>query len=243
METAEVISKLKALAKKYAKPENKVGMARFGIVSDTAFGIPIPHIRTLAKELKKERNRHELALELWEKNIHEAKLLAPMIDDAMLVTEIQMDYWVNDFYSWDICDQCCSNLFDKIPFCDKKIRDWTKSEKEFVRRAGFVLMATSAVHDKKANDERFLSYLPIIEKYSTDERNFVRKAVNWALRQIGKRNANLHKAALDLATRLKTMRPKKTGASSPVPSELKTRDDKTPRWIGSDAARELEKRK
>jgi len=217
METEEVISKLKTLAKKYAKPGNIEGMARFGIVSETAFGIPIPHIRNLAKALKKEKNRHELALELWKQNIHEAKLLAPMIDDPKLVTGKQMDEWVNGFYSWDICDQCCSNLFDKTPFCDKKIKEWTKSEKEFVKRAGFVLMATSAVHDKKAEDSRFLSYLPIIEKYSTDERNFVRKAVNWALRQIGKRNSNLHKAALNLATRLKTrdnktVRPKKTGA-------------------------------
>jgi len=222
METAEVISKLKALAKKYAKPKNKVGMARSGIVSDTAFGIPIPHIRNLAKELKKEKNRHELALELWDQDIHEAKILATMTDDPKLVTEKQMDDWVNDFYSWDICDQCCSNLFDKTPFCDKKIREWTKSEKEFVRRAGFVLMATSAVHDKKAEDSRFLSYLPIIEKYSTDDRNFVRKAVNWALRQIGKRNVRLHKAALTLATK------------------LKTKGNKTARWIGSDAVRELE---
>jgi 3-methyladenine DNA glycosylase AlkD len=218
-------------------------MARFGIVSDTALGIPIPHIRNLAKELKKEKKCHELALELWKQDIHEAKILATMIDDPKLVTEQQMNDWANGFYSWDVCDQCCSNLFDRTPFCDKKIREWTKSEKEFVRRAGFVLMATSAVHDKKANDERFLSYLSIIEKYSTDDRNFVRKAVNWALRQIGKRNSRLHKAALILATKLKTMRPKKTGASSPVPSELKTQDNKTARWIGSDAVRELEKRK
>ncbi len=109
-------------------------------------------------------------------------MLASMIDDPELVSEKQMDQWAGDFYSWDICDQCCGNLFDKTAHCEKKIREWVTDEREFVRRAGFVLMAARAVHDKKAHDEEFIAYLPLIEKYSTDKRNFVKKAVNWALR-------------------------------------------------------------
>jgi 3-methyladenine DNA glycosylase AlkD len=225
MNLKDVLAKLKSLGKHHAKPGFRAGMARFCIVSDTALGIPIPELRKLAKEIKKEESenvRHLLALVLWKQNIHEAKILATMVDEADLVTEKQMQSWVNDFYSWDICDQCCSNLFDKTEFCEKKIFEWVKSEKEFVRRAGFVLMATSAVHDKEARDETFLAYLPIIERYSTDDRNFVKKAVNWALRQIGKRNEKLRTEALKLA------------------KKLKESEDHSARWVGSDAIRELE---
>jgi len=218
MNVDKVIARLNKMAKN-AKPGYKEGMARFGIKSDVALGIPLPEIRKLAKEIGKD---HEVALELWKANIHEAKLLVPLIDEKDKVTEKQMDEWVEDFYSWDICDQCCSNLFDKTPFYDKKIKEWVKSEKEFVRRAGFALMATSAVHDKKAPDSQFLGYLTLIKKYSNDERNFVKKAVNWAVRQIGKRSISLYGPALKLA------------------KELKESKDKTARWIGSDAARELE---
>ncbi len=221
MEPEDVIKKLKALSKN-AKPGFREGMARYGIVSDTALGIPVPETRRLAKEIGKD---HALALRLWKEDIHEAKILASMIDDPELVSENQMDKWAGDFYSWDICDQCCGNLFDKTPHCEKKIRQWVADEREFVRRAGFVMMAARAVHDKKAKDAEFLLYLPLIEKYSTDQRNFVKKAVNWALRQIGKRNAKLHKEALSIARRL---------ASS---------SDRAARWIGSDARRELEAKK
>lgn len=217
MEIDEIVSRLKGLSKK-AKPGYKEGMARFGIVSDTALGVPLPELRKLAKEIGKD---HSLALKLWKIDIHEAKILATMTDNWKQVTENQMDSWVEEFYSWDICDQCCSNLFDRTPFAEEKIRQWVKSEKEFVRRAGFVLMAARAVHDKEAPDSQFLAYLPLIERYSTDERNFVRKAVNWALRQIGKRNLRLRKEALKVA------------------SGLKTSKHKTQRWIGSDAYREL----
>ncbi len=214
----EVVADFKKMAK-HAKPGYKEGMARFGIASDTALGISVWDMRKYAKKIAKD---HELALALWKLDIHEAKVLAPMIDEPDKVTEKQMDSWVNDFYSWDICDLACSNLLDKTPFYKKKIREYVKSDEEFVKRAGFVLMAAASVHDSKAPDKQFLSYLPIIKKHSTDGRNFVRKAVNWALRQIGKRNARLHKAALKLA------------------KELKKSDDKTARWIGSDAARELD---
>lgn len=227
MDIKQILSELNRLSKN-AKPGFKEGMAKFGIESSTALGIPMPELRQFAKEIRKtnatEQN-HELALELWKQNIHEAKMIACLIDDPKLVTEKQMNEWVNDFYSWDICDQCCSNLFDKTPYYKKKIFEYVKSEKEFVRRTGFVLMATSAVHDKKAPDSLFLSYFPIIEKYAADEKNFVKKAVNWALRQIGKRNILLHGEALKLATR------------------LKTQDSKSARWIGSDAVRELENEK
>ncbi|MBU0591551.1 DNA alkylation repair protein [Candidatus Micrarchaeota archaeon] len=243
MNHREVISRLKQLGKN-TKPGYKEGMARFGIESSNALGVPLPEIRKFAKEIISSEGspfgrkapdvgsklvdieigkNHELALSLWQTNIHEAKTIATLIDDPKLVTENQMDDWANDFYSWDICDQCCSNLFDKTPFYKKKIIEWIKSEKEFVRRAGFVLMATSAVHDKKAPDAQFIEYLPLIKQYSHDKRNFVKKAVNWALRQIGKRNISLHKHALALA------------------KELRQTEDKTARWIGSDAARELER--
>ena len=223
-----LLVQLKLLSQK-SKPGYKEGMARFGISSENALGIPVPELRKLAKTSGKD---HSAALRLWKQNIHEAKLLASMIDDPKLVTEQQMDEWVNDFYSWDVCDQCCSNLFDKTPFYKNKIFEYVKSEKEFVRRAGFVLMATSAVHDKKADNTQFLSYFPVIEKYVTDERNFVKKAVNWALRQVGKRNIVLHNEAVKLATRLKNTK-----------SETGNKKSATARWIGSDALRELEDQK
>jgi 3-methyladenine DNA glycosylase AlkD len=217
MNIKAVVKKLHELSKN-AKPGYKEGMARFGIVSSSALGVSLPELRKLGKEIGKD---HELALKLWKLNIHEAKLLATMTADPRLMTAKIMDSWANDFYSWDIVDVCCGGLFDRTSHYQKKILKWVKNKKEYVRRAGFVLMATSAVHDKEADDNQFLAYLPIIEKYAIDERNFVKKAVNWALRQIGKRNSRLHGPALDLAAR------------------LKTRDSKTSRWIGSDAFREL----
>jgi 3-methyladenine DNA glycosylase AlkD len=133
-----------------------------------------------------------------------------------------MESWVANFDSWDVCDQCCSNLFDKTKFAYKKAIEWTKRNEEFVKRAGFVLMAVLAVHDKKAKDERFLKFLPIMKRESTDERNYVKKAVNWSLRQIGKRNLNLNKMALKTA------------------KEIKMLDSRTAAWVASDALRELE---
>ena len=197
---------------------NRIGMARYGISADKAFGVPLPYLRQLAKAHQKD---HNLALQLWETGLHEAFLLATMIDDPSRVTQEQMEHWVLDFDSWDVCDQCCSNLFDKTPFALQKISEWTKREEEFVRRAGFVMMACLAVHDRKAGDEVFERFLPLIVQYSTDSRNFVRKAVNWALRQIGKRNQVLYDQALK------------------VSESLMNSENKTARWIGSDAYREL----
>lgn len=218
MNVKEVIDEMKKLPK-YPYDNYQEWMKRFGVESDTSLGIPIPELRKFAKKIGKN---HKLALELWKENIHDAKFIASFVAEAEKLTEKQMDTWVNGFYSWDTCDVCCSSLLDKTPFYEKKIWEYVKNEKEFVRRTGFVLMATSAVHDKKALDKQFIRYFPLIKKYSTDKRNFVKKAVNWALRQIGKRNMKLYKSALKVA------------------KELKKSKDRTARWIGSDAARELE---
>jgi 3-methyladenine DNA glycosylase AlkD len=197
---------------------NREGMARFGITADKALGVPLPYLRQLAKVHQKD---HNLAMQLWETGIHEALIMATMVDDPARVTNEQMEQWVSEFDSWDVCDQCCSNLFDKTPYALQKISEWTKREEEYVRRAGFVLMACLAVHDREARDEVFERFLPLIVQYSTDSRNFVRKAVNWALRQIGKRNQTLYDQALK------------------VSESLMNSENKTARWIGSDAYREL----
>jgi 3-methyladenine DNA glycosylase AlkD len=184
------------LLKSHSNPKNVAGMARFGINSKNTLGISMPFLRNLGKKIGKD---HNLALKLWQSKIHEAMILAVLIDDPKLVTEKQMDSWVKDFDSWDVCDQACLNLFDKTEFAWDKVIEWSKRKEEFVKRAGFALMAVLAVHDKKAKDEQFIKLFPIIKRESTDERNFVKKAVNWALRQIGKRNANLNKQALKIA--------------------------------------------
>lgn len=198
--------------------EAAAGMARFGINPKNAYGVSIPRLRKMAKELGKN---HLLALELWSSGIHEARILASMIDSPEDVSEEQMELWVNGFDSWDVCDQCCSNLFDKTRFAFQKAIEWSALDGEFVKRAGFVLMATLAVHDKNAKDETFLKFFPIIKRESVDNRNFVRKAVNWALRQIGKRNPNLNKYAIKAA------------------KDIQKLDSKSAKWIASDAIREL----
>ena len=214
MNSTEVLKKLKSLA----NPESVKGMARFGIKSENAYGVSILDLRKLAKQIGKN---HTLAGQLWSSGIHEARILAGMVDDPEQVTESQMEHWVNDFDSWDVCDQCCSNLFDKTVFAYLKAIEWSERKEEFVKRAGFVLMAVLAVHDKAADDDQFAQFFPIIKREATDRRNFVKKAVNWALRQIGKRNRALNQAAID------------------VGKEIKTIDSKAARWIAGDALREL----
>jgi 3-methyladenine DNA glycosylase AlkD len=210
-----VIKRLESMS----KPENREGMSRFGIKTEKAFGISMPELRKLAKEIDKD---HELALELWDTGYHEAQILAALIDDPRLVTEGQMDKWVADFDSWDVCDQCCMNLFDKTQFSYGKALAWSRDEREFVRRAGFALMASLAIHDKKAPDTVFELFFPFIVLCSTDDRNYVKKSVNWALRQIGKRNAELNKKAIAIS------------------KEIQGLDSKTARWIAADALRELQ---
>src|SRR5947207_4324215 len=174
-------------------PAGREGMARFGINAERALGIRIPQLRAIARRVGKD---HELAAELWASGIHEARLLACFIDDPSQVTEAQMEAWAAEFDSWDLVDQCCGNLFDRTPFAYAKAAEWAGREEEFVKRAGFAMMAELAVHDKRAPDERFEPFLPLIEREAPDRRNFVRKAVNWALREIGKRNAALHAEAI-----------------------------------------------
>ena len=194
------------------------GMARYGINIDKAIGVAIPDLRKLARAIGPD---HELAIALWETEVHEARLLAGMIDDPAQVTEAQMEAWVNDFDSWDLCDQVCGNLFDRTRYAFRKASAWTSREDEFVKRAGFATVACAAVHRKDVDDEQFEVFLPIIRAESTDERNFVRKAVNWALRQIGKRSLELNAKATVTAEQIRKL------------------DSKAARWIGSDAFREL----
>jgi len=209
-----IIKKLKSLS----NPKNREGMTRFGINPNNTLGVSIPILRKMAKDIGKN---HDLALELWDSEIHEARILAGLIDSVSLVTRKQMDSWAKDFDSWDVCDQVCMNLFDKTEFAFDKAKEWTKSKEEFVRRAGFALMASLAFHDKKAKDKEFIKFLPLIKRYSTDERNFVRKAVNWALRQIGKRNCYLNGEAIKIA------------------KEIQRIDSRSAKWIAGDALREL----
>jgi 3-methyladenine DNA glycosylase AlkD len=167
---------------------DRAGMARFGINVDEALGVSVTALRRLARQLPRD---HGLAAGLWETGVHEARILASMVEEPERVTARQMDRWARDFDSWDLCDQCCQNLFWRTPFAESKSVAWAARTREFEKRAGFALMASAAVKDRDAPDARFLGYLKLIEREATDSRNFVRKAVNWALRQIGKRNRRL----------------------------------------------------
>ena len=214
MQSKEVLKKLKSLA----NSKSVAGMARFGINPQNTLGVSMPIVRKIAKEIGKD---HKLAQQLWDSKIHEARILAGFIDEADKATEKQMENWVKDFDSWDVCDQDCGNLFDKTEFAYSKAFEWSEREEEFVKRAGFVLMATLSVHDKKASDKQFEQFLPVIRRETEDERNFVKKAVNWALRQIGKRNISLNKKAIEIA------------------KEIQKVDSKSAKWIANDAIREL----
>jgi 3-methyladenine DNA glycosylase AlkD len=202
-----------------ADPTQLDGMARFGISTDgTLGGIGLPALRTMAKRIGRS---HDVAAGLWASGIHEARLLAGMVDDPSAVTEEQMEAWAADFDSWDVVDGTVSGLFDKTPFAWSKAVEWSSREEEFVKRAAFAMMAALAVHDKQAPDAAFDTLLPIIEREAGDPRNFVRKAVNWALRQIGKRNGALNAAAISTAERIH--------ATGPRPAK----------WVASDALLEL----
>ncbi len=210
----EIIRKLKSKR----NPRNIAGMARFGINPENTLGIAIPVLRSIAKSIGTD---HALALKLWASGIHEARILASIVDDPARVTEAQMERWVRQFDSWDVCDQCCGNLFDKTPLAYSKAVEWSKREKEFEKRAGFALMAYLASHDKSARDAQFEKFLPLILRGARDERNFVRKAVNWALRGIGKRNARLNRDAIKTAREIQKIRVKSA------------------QWVAADALREL----
>ena len=213
-----------------AVPANVEGMARYSISSVGTLGVSMPAVRTLARDAKRrlgrgaEPTRHDLAAELWASGVHEARILAALVDVPALVDEAQMERWVADLDSWDVCDQLCGNLFDKAPLAWEKSVQWTARPEEFVKRAGFVLMTQLAVHDKRAADERFRPFFPLMLRECEDDRPFVKKAVNWALRQVGKRNAVLHAEAILVAERMLE----------------EHGDSRSARWIARDALRELE---
>jgi 3-methyladenine DNA glycosylase AlkD len=217
MEGLRLLSVLRA----HANPANVAGMARYGINSTGTLGVPMPVLRKLAKEAGRS---HELAAELWASGIHEARILATLIDDPARVTGRQMDRWVRDLDSWDVCDQACQNLFRYTPSAFAKAAQWARARREFVRRAGFSLMAGLAVKARTASDAQFEVFFPLIAEAALDGRNMVKKAVNWALRQIGKRNPALCAKAIALA------------------EQIRNRDRRAARWVAADALRELRRR-
>ena len=194
------------------------GMARYGIQAKHAFGVPMSTLLALRKRLGKD---HALSTALWATGWYEARLLAALVGDPERVTRRQMNAWAAGFENWADCDTVCFHLFDRTPFAFERAREWAASPREFVRRGGFVLMACLALHDKASPDDRFLPLLPLIEKGSRDERNFVKKGVSWALRGIGRRSRALYAASLEVAKRL--------AASEEAPC----------RWVGKDALRDL----
>lgn len=197
---------------------NRDGMARYAIVADKVFGVSVADIRQLAKRLGRD---HELAAALWETGWYEARMLTAFVDDPTLVTPAQMDRWAREFDNWAICDTLCFHLFDRTPHAWRKIEQWSTRREEFVKRAAFALLASVALHDKRAADAPFRDSLRLIEEGASDPRNFVKKGVSWALRAVGRRNRELHAAASGLARRL---------VESP---------DSAAQWIGKDALREL----
>lgn len=214
MQYQEIIRQLKS----FSNPEAVTGMQRYGIQSKNMLGVSIPHLRKIAKQAGTD---HRLAQRLWSSKIHDAQILASMVDDSDQVTQRQAEKWVKGFDSWGICDQCCNNLFYRTRWAHQKAVQWSRRKEAFVKRAGFVMMAVLAVHDKKTSDSGFVKYLHMIKREARDERNFVRKAVNWALRQIGKRNLRLNGLAIQTA------------------NEILAIDSRSARWIASDAMREL----
>ena len=212
--TDDVIARLRKMGSKSVRE----GMSRYGIPNHTAFGVSMGSIQKLGKELGCD---HELASALWETGFYEARMLAAFVADPKLVTSAQMDQWCKDFDNWAIVDTVCFKLFDQTPHAWKKVEQWSKRQNEFERRAGYVLLACLGAHDKQAPDEQFIRFLPLIEKAATDDRNFVKKGVSWALRVIGRRNTQLNRVAMEVAQRL---------AESP---------DRSSRWVGKDALREF----
>ncbi len=213
---AAAVARLRELS----RPERLAGMARYGIATHAALGVSIPELRGLARELTRGRDA-ALAAALWETGLHEARILSSMVDDPVLATPELLEVRGRDFGSWDLCDQCCANFIEKTALAWDLALDWSGREELWLRRAGFVLMARLAVSDKKAQDERFQPFFEAIRTGCADPRNYVKKAVNWALRQMGKRNPALNAQAVALA------------------EELRRLDAPAARWIAADALREL----
>ncbi len=201
-------------------PQAAAGMARFGIVTKKVHGgWTTPALKNLARKIGRD---HALAQELWAAEIYEARALATMVEDPEKITARQMDRWAKDFDNWAVCDGACINVFRYTRFARQKCVEWSTRPEEFVKRAAFALMAGLAVADKNASDDAFRKFLPLIQRAAVDERNMVRKGVNWALRQIGKRNARLNRAAVAACRKIHRL------------------DSRAARWIASDARRELE---
>ncbi|MCE1174620.1 MAG: DNA alkylation repair protein [Propionibacteriales bacterium] len=221
LQAADLLARLRA----EANPDNVAGMARYGISPVGTLGVSMPQVRACAKELRRTRRvnpalAHAVAAELWASGVHEARILAGLVDVPALVEEDQADAWVAELDSWDVCDQL-SGLWAATDFAYRKAREWTEAEAVFVKRSGFVLMCALAVHDKSAPDADLIAFLPLIERHADDDRNFVKKAVNWALRQIGKRSASCHGPAVAAAER------------------IAAQGSRSARWIANDALREL----
>ena len=210
--------------------KDRAGMARYGINTEAAFGVSVPELRRVAKGLGRD---HDLALALWASGNHEARLLASMVDDPACVTAAQMDAWAAQFDSWDVCDQVTSNLFDKTPYAYDKVREWSGAEDEWVKRAAFATAAALAVQDKTAADAPFLEILELVRREAGDGRNFVKKAVDWALRNIGKRNLRLHAAAIETAAAILAAADALAAADRTDPAA------RSGRWVARDALREL----
>jgi len=214
----ELASALAAL-EAHADPKTLAGMARYGLPTAGALGVAVGDIQRVAKLLGQH---HALAAELWQSGIFEARMLAAYVDEPAKVTAAQMDHWAGDFDNWGICDTVCFVLFDRTPLAWARVEAWSGRPEEYVRRAAFALLWGLTRHDRDAPDARFLHGLALIETAAMDERHYVQKAVNMALRATGKRNPALRRAALAVALRL---------ASAPEPG---------PRWVGKDALRELQ---
>lgn len=213
-DAASIIARLEALA----SPADAAGMARFGIRGACVLGVPVKTLRAIARDTGRS---HALAEALWASGIHEARILASIVAEPKQVNLTQMERWVADLDSWDLCDQCCTNLWVRTPFARDQALMWSERPEEFVKRAGFVLMAQVAGKDKRAPAELLHHYLARAEREAHDERNFVKKAVNWAIREIGQRSAELNMAAVAVAR------------------HLKDSESRAARWVGGDALREL----
>lgn len=225
--TEEILEELRGMGSE----EARAGMSRYGINTADAFGVSVYEIRRMAARIGTD---HGLALALWETGNHEARLLACFVDDPASVTAPQMEAWAAGFDSWDICDQATTSLFDLTPHAWGKAAEWAGREEEWVKRAGFAMMAGLAVHDKKASDDDFVTLLDHIERGASDDRNFVKKAVNWALRNIGKRNAALNSAAVGCAERIRDAANVRAGGERGGDAGARAA-----RWVATDALREL----
>lgn len=209
-----------------ADEETRKKAEKFGIQSQNSYGVSISELRDLAEEIEnKIEHSHPLALDLWNKEVLEARELAAIIDDPEKVTEDQMERWVRDFDSWALCDLVCQDLFSRTDLAEKKIKEWTSREEEFVKRAGFSLIAKIALYDKESPDKKFENYFKLIKRESDDDRKYVKKALSWALREIGKRNKNLNRKTIELA------------------KDLREKNSRSAQWIASDVLKELRSEK